>query len=329
MLADYNQLRRLCFRQQVASGTTKRRKSDCPTAAKNKTVTEQRSPLGGRGQGAQPAAAAASSNLSEKSSTLTEIPNASFKPVICAVTGETVGLKDLSTESKTPLLGELTTSNNALSPIAAVETAQGGFSAVIYLLLPPPHPIRRYPPPKRPSQLVSPATQLAQRLVAVAAVARANTHTRAHAHMHVPTLAPSARVSPTQPTQTPMTRSVTSPFSLCAEFSLRSTNYSTHPKRRSKRLLRPQNEYLSKCGYIPSFTLTSHIPASERSTLLIVSVSHSQLPLSRRPLSPSSFTFPPVSSVSIRINVRNIHSEPLTFVLSGVLGLVDKLFNST
>ena len=84
-------------------------------------------PFGGRGQDAQPAPAHASLNVSEK---LT----ASFKPVICAVTGETVGLKDLSTESKTPLLSELTPSSSALSPIAAVETAQSGFSAGIYLL---------------------------------------------------------------------------------------------------------------------------------------------------------------------------------------------------
>ena len=118
----------------------------------------------GRGQGAQSAAADASSDLSEK-------PTASFKPVICAVTGKSVGLKDLSTESKTPLLSELTPSNSALSPIAAVETAQSEFSAGIYLLLlPSPYPIRHYSPPEHPPQLVSPATQLARRLGAVAAI---------------------------------------------------------------------------------------------------------------------------------------------------------------
>lgn len=122
---------------------------------------------------------------SEKLSNLSEEPTASFKPVICAVTGETVGLKDLSTESKTPLLGELTPSNNALSPIAAVETAQSNFSAVIYLLPSHlPNPIRRYSPPSRPPQLVSPTTQLAQRLVVIAAVAQANAYTCAYAYTY-------------------------------------------------------------------------------------------------------------------------------------------------
>ena len=145
------------------------------------------------------------------------------------------------------------------------------------------------------------------------------THTGAH------TVTPSTRVPPTQPTQIPLTRSVTSPFSLCAEFSPRSTNYSTRYKHRSKRLSRPQNEYLSKCDYIPTLVLTSRTPTSE-----CLSASPRPLHNQSYPLGiPSISTFEPVFSVSTRTNAHNIHSEPLTFILSGVSGLVDKLFNST
>lgn len=146
-----------------------------------------------------------------------------------------------------------------------------------------PHPIRRYFPSERPFQLVSPATQLTQRLVAVAEVT------------------PSTRVSPTQPTQTPLTRSVTSPFSLCAEFSSRSTNYSTRPKRRSKSILRPRNEYLSKCGHVPAVVLTSHIPASEHLTASPVAPSITSHALSESPQSLLFTQFPPFRLAQTRI----------------------------
>ena len=225
VFANCNQLRRSCFRQQVVSGTAKRRKSNCSTAAMRQRKRGRDRPARRSRRRVRAYAIPPPVDPSEKSI-------ASFEPVICAVTGETVGLKDLSTESKTPLLSELTPSSDALSPIAAVETAQKRFSAAIYLLPLIFLPLRRYPSPKRPPQLVSPTTQLAERLVAAAAVAQASADTRTYAPVCAHTTALSPMFSPTQPTQTPLTRSVTPPFSLCAEFSPWSTNYSTRHKRR-------------------------------------------------------------------------------------------------